>query len=55
LFAAAGTGRIDGEGFEAIDLPARGMVAVPASAPAFMVEDLGDLDLIRIAPNWPTV
>ena len=53
LFAAAGAGRVDGEGFDSIDLPARGIIAVPASAPAFMVEDLGDLDLIRIAPNWP--
>jgi mannose-6-phosphate isomerase len=54
LFAAAGTGRLDGEGFGPVDLPARGMVAVPATSPAFMVEDLGGLDLIRIAPNWPT-
>jgi mannose-6-phosphate isomerase len=53
LFAAAGSGRIAGEGFEAVELPARGMVAVPASAPAFVVEDLGGLDLIRITPNWP--
>jgi mannose-6-phosphate isomerase len=53
LFAAAGTGRVDGEGFEPVDLPARGIIAVPASAPAFMVEDLGGLDLIRIAPNQP--
>jgi hypothetical protein len=29
------------------------MIAVPADAPAFVVEDLGGLDLIRIAPNWP--
>jgi len=53
LFAAAGTGRVVGEGFEPVDLPARGIVAVPASAPAFEVEDLDGLDLIRIAPNWP--
>jgi len=53
LFAAAGRGRLIGPDFEPVDLPGRGMVAVPASAPAFFIEDLGDLDLIRIAPNWP--
>ena len=53
LFAAAGEGRISGPGFEPIDLPARGIVATPATSPEFVVEDLGGLDLIRIAPNWP--
>ena len=53
LFAATGTGRVAGPGFEPVDLPARSIVAVPACSPAFMVEDLGGLDLIRIAPNWP--
>ncbi|HEV2487870.1 MAG TPA: type I phosphomannose isomerase catalytic subunit [Terracidiphilus sp.] len=53
LFAAAGTARISGPAFEPFDLPARGIVAVPASSPAFTVEDLGGLDLIRITPNWP--
>jgi hypothetical protein len=53
LFAAAGAGRIAGQGFETFDLPARGMVAIPASSPAFVVEDAGGLDLIRITPNWP--
>jgi mannose-6-phosphate isomerase len=53
LFAAAGAGRIAGPGFEPVDLPQRGIVAVPASSPAFTVEDLGGLDLIRITPNWP--
>jgi mannose-6-phosphate isomerase len=53
LFAAAGEGRIAGAGFEPVDLPAWGIVAVPASSPAFAVEDLGGLDLIRISPNWP--
>ncbi len=53
LFAAAGQGRISGPGFEAIDLPARGIVAVPAASPAFAVEDRGGLDLIRIQTNWP--
>ena len=53
LFAAAGSARVTGEGFTPIVLPARGIVAVPAASPAFVVEDLGGLDLIRIAPNWP--
>jgi len=53
LFAAAGSGRIRGEAFAPVDLPARGIVAVPAASPKFEVEDLGALDLIRIAPNWP--
>ncbi len=53
LFAAAGRGRISGSGFEAVDLPARGIVAVPAGSPAFTVEDRGGIDLIRITPNWP--
>ncbi len=57
LFAAAGSGRITGPDFAPVDLPPRGMVAVPASSPAFTVEDLGSLntplDLIRITPNWP--
>jgi mannose-6-phosphate isomerase len=55
LFAAAGAGRISGTAVAPIDLPARGIVAVPASSPAFTVEDLGGLDLIRITPNWPEV
>ncbi|HUV68606.1 MAG TPA: type I phosphomannose isomerase catalytic subunit [Terracidiphilus sp.] len=53
LFAASGSGRIAGSGFDAVDLPARGIVAVPATAPEFTVEDFGGLDLIRITPNWP--
>jgi mannose-6-phosphate isomerase len=53
LFAAAGSARLVGDGFEPVDLPTRGIVAVPANSPAFAVEDLGDLTLIRIAPNWP--
>jgi mannose-6-phosphate isomerase len=53
LFAAAGAGRIVGPGFEPVDLPARGIVGVPASSPAFTVEDAGGLDLIRITPDWP--
>ena len=50
---AAGKGVIAGQGFEPVDLPVRGIVAVPAASPAFMVEDAGGLDLIRITPNWP--
>ncbi len=57
LFAAAGAGRLTGEGFEPVELPPRGIVAVPAVSPEFVLEDLGaaegKLDLIRITPNWP--
>jgi mannose-6-phosphate isomerase len=53
LFAIAGAGRIAGQGFEPVDLPERGIVAVPAASPSFEVEDLGGLDLIRISPRWP--
>jgi mannose-6-phosphate isomerase len=53
LFAAAGAARIAGPGFEAVELPMGGMVAVPAASPEFAVEDLGGLDLIRITPRWP--
>ena len=53
LFAAAGSGRIVGEGFEAVELPERGMVGVAANSPEFVVENTGGLDLIRITPNWP--
>ncbi|HEV2133686.1 MAG TPA: type I phosphomannose isomerase catalytic subunit [Terracidiphilus sp.] len=54
LFAAAGTGRIAGDSFDAIDLPPRAIAAIPAVSPEFTVENLGGLDLIRITPNWPT-
>jgi mannose-6-phosphate isomerase len=57
LFAAAGSGRIAGQGFEPVDLPPRGIVGVPASAPEFVIENTSgggeSLDLIRILPNWP--
>lgn len=53
LFAAAGSGRIAGDDFEPIDLPARAIVAIPAASPKFTIENLGGLDLIRITPNWP--
>ena len=55
LFAAAGAARIFNPhgAFDAVELPERGLVAIPASAPNFVVEDLGGLDLIRITPRWP--
>lgn len=53
LFAAAGTVRISGTGFDAFDLPRGGMAAVPAASPEFVLEDLGGLNLIRITPRWP--
>ena len=53
LFAAEGAGRLTGAGFEPVELPTRSIVAVPANAPAFVVEDLGALELIRITPRWP--
>jgi mannose-6-phosphate isomerase len=53
LFAAEGAGRLTGNGFDAVELPARGIVGIPAAAPEFVLEDLGALDLIRITPNWP--
>ena len=53
LFAAAGSGRLSGSGFDPIELPPRGIAAIPASSPAFTMEDRGELDLIRISPRWP--
>jgi mannose-6-phosphate isomerase len=57
LFAAAGSGLVTGAGFEPVELPTRGVVAVPAASPEFVLEDAGGpgekLDLIRITPNWP--
>jgi mannose-6-phosphate isomerase len=53
LFAAAGTARLISHDFEPIDLLERGIVAVPATSPEFVIHDLGDLDLIRISPRWP--
>jgi mannose-6-phosphate isomerase len=53
LFAASGTARLFGTGFEPVELPTRGIVAVPASSPEFVIENLGGLDLLRITPNWP--
>jgi mannose-6-phosphate isomerase len=53
LFAAAGEAIVAGVGFEAVELPMGGMVAVPAASPEFVVEDLGGLELMRITPRWP--
>jgi hypothetical protein len=53
LFAAAGSARLMGSGSEPIELPSCGIVAVLATSPAFTVENLGGLDLIRISPRWP--
>lgn len=51
LFAAAGSGRLASPSFGSVDLPARGIVAVPAASPIFAIQDLGGLDLIRITPR----
>jgi mannose-6-phosphate isomerase len=53
LFAAAGSARLSGSGLDPIELSASGIAAIPASSPAFTIEDLGALDLIRISPRWP--
>jgi mannose-6-phosphate isomerase len=53
LFAAAGSARLSGSGFDPLELPPRGIAAIPAASPAFTMEDLGELDLIRISPRWP--
>lgn len=53
LFAISGSARLTGEGFEPIVIPTRGIACIPATAPAFVVEDLGDLELVRISPRWP--
>ena len=42
LFAAAGAGRIAGPGFDAVDLPARGIVAVPACRRTLRWKTLAD-------------
>ena len=48
LFAASGSARITSPSFAPLDLPQRGIVAIPASSPVFAIQDLGGLDLIRI-------
>lgn len=55
LFAAKGSARLASGGFDSLELPERGVVAVPASSPMFAIEDLGGLDLIRITPRWPGI
>ena len=49
LFAASGSARISSPSFAPLDLPERGVLAIPASSPIFAIQDLGGLDLIRIA------
>jgi mannose-6-phosphate isomerase len=62
LFASSGSARISGTAssdakFEPVDLPPRGIVAVPAASPEFILEAAAGtgnpLELIRITPNWP--
>jgi mannose-6-phosphate isomerase len=53
LFAADGSARLAGTGFDALRLSPRGIAAIPAASPPFTMEDLGGLDLIRISPRWP--
>jgi len=53
LFAAAGSAILRGEGFESLQLPTRGIVAIPATSPQFAIEDQGGFDLFRFTPNWP--
>lgn len=53
LFAASGRARLTSPSFESLELPERGIVAIPASSPVFAVQDLGGLDLIRISARMP--
>jgi len=57
LFAESGAGRLTGSDFAPVELPSRGIVAIPASSPEYVLHDLvrpeGALNLIRITPNWP--
>ena len=53
LFAAAGSARLSSGGFDPIELAPRAIAAIPAASPAFTMEDLGGLDLVRISPRWP--
>jgi mannose-6-phosphate isomerase len=53
LFAAEGSGRVSSPSFSDVDLPTRGIIAIPASSPVFAIQDMGGLDLIRITPRWP--
>jgi mannose-6-phosphate isomerase len=59
LFAAAGSGKISDGSFDAATFPPltlseRGLVAIPASSPAWEILDLGGLELIRITPRFPS-
>jgi mannose-6-phosphate isomerase len=53
LFATEGSGRVSSPSFGDVDLPARGIIAIPASSPVFAIRDMGGLALIRITPRWP--
>ena len=53
LFAASGGARITSPSFEPVDLPARGIIAVPAASPVFAVQDTGGLELVRITARIP--
>ncbi len=53
LFAAGGSGRVHSPSFVSVDLPAGGIVAIPAASPLFAIQDMGELELIRITPRWP--
>jgi mannose-6-phosphate isomerase len=55
LFAVAGQCRLSSPSFGTVELPARGIVAVPAASPVFAIQDLGGLELIRITPRWPEI
>ncbi len=57
LFAASGRGLIQSESdgaFESVALEPRGVVVVPATSPAWTIEDAGGLELIRITPRFPS-
>ena len=54
LFVVNGSARIHSAGCEAVQIPTRGIACVPAAAPAFELEPLGQLELIRISPRWPS-
>lgn len=54
LFAADGSARIHNGSFEDFEIPTRGIACIPSDCTHFEVDDLGELDLIRITPNWPT-
>jgi mannose-6-phosphate isomerase len=53
LFTASGTARLTSDAFPTVEIPERGVAAVPAASPDFAIENSGGLDLIRIVPRWP--